>query len=92
MIETVIMGRTSFVNWAHLHVIHECRPKCILYLPNRAERPERRDVTITSPEARRALCPGQRLYSNRRRYIMNNIVEDELDLMGYDDRRYGPGF
>jgi hypothetical protein len=42
--------------------------------------------------ARRALCPGQRLYSNRRRYIMNNIVEDELDLMGYDDRRYGPGF
>ena len=31
--------------------------------------------------------------TNRRaRYIMNNIVEDELDLMGYDDRRYGPGF
>ncbi len=30
--------------------------------------------------------------TNRRRYIMNNIVEDELDSMGYDDRRYGPGF
>jgi hypothetical protein len=30
--------------------------------------------------------------TNRRRYIRNNIVEDELDLMGYDDRRYGPGF
>jgi hypothetical protein len=30
--------------------------------------------------------------TNRRRYIRNNIVEDELDLMGYGDRRYGPGF
>ena len=30
--------------------------------------------------------------TNRRRYIRHKMVEDELDSMGYDNRRYGPGF
>ncbi len=30
--------------------------------------------------------------TNRRRYIRHKMVEDELDSMGYDNPRYGPGF
>jgi hypothetical protein len=30
--------------------------------------------------------------TNRRYYFRHKMVEDELDSMGYDDRRYGPGF
>ena len=30
--------------------------------------------------------------TNKRYYVRHNYVEDELDSMGYDDRRYGPGF
>ena len=30
--------------------------------------------------------------TNKRYYVRHNNLEDELDSMGYDDRRYGPGF